>query len=116
MTVLCLGGFFRQFFFSKISVPSLFFFTIAVSFFSPRITGAEKGEGLAEGKGTNYQNPDNTLLVYPLWCCGIDIRDPKCVGQWTPAIHALFCTGFLGSASRTSAGHGSDRGACGDLA
>lgn len=60
-------------------MPSLFL--LCFSFFFPRITGAE--DWLKGKRAQVKQNPDksnNILPVYPLRCCGIDIRDPK--GVW----------------------------------
>lgn len=62
MTVLCLGGFFRQFFFSKISVPSLFFLTLP--FLSSRLVlrGQRKERDWLRGRARITRIP--TILCW----------------------------------------------------
>lgn len=97
------------------SVPSLIF-SFFLSFFSPRITGGRERDWL-RGKGTEspesrqIQQYSAGLPTLVLWD---RYQRPKMrVGHGsvsTGRYMHCFCTGFLGSASRTSAGHGSDRG------
>ena len=110
-------AFLGNFFFSKISVPSLFFLTLP--FLSSRLVlrGQRKERDWLRGKGTEspesrqIQQYSAGLPTLVLWD---RYQRPKMrVGHGsvsTGRYMHCFCTGFLGSASRTSAGHGSDRG------